>query len=172
MRMQEQAADLAGAFQIGAQRQRLVAEDPPQLLALLREGRDSVAVERTVAPDLAEDLAGAADGAALEILEHEQIQIVELALAFAREPFRRFAELVLQRLLVGGQVGEAAAGQLRHLVERVEIVFAGGADAKTHAAPPAIRRIVSADKAARSARLSTIRYSSMLWILPPRTPMV
>ena len=28
------------------------------------------------------------------------------------------------------------------------------------------------DKAARSARLSTIRYSSMEWILPPRTPIV
>ena len=32
--------------------------------------------------------------------------------------------------------------------------------------------MVSADKAARSARLSTIRNSSMLWILPPRTPIV
>ena len=34
------------------------------------------------------------------------------------------------------------------------------------------RRMVSADKAARSTRLSTIRNSSMLWILPPRTPIV
>ena len=32
--------------------------------------------------------------------------------------------------------------------------------------------MVSADSAARSARLSTIRNSSMLWILPPRTPIV
>ena len=32
--------------------------------------------------------------------------------------------------------------------------------------------MVSADKAARSFRLSTIRYSSMLWISPPRTPIV
>ena len=34
------------------------------------------------------------------------------------------------------------------------------------------RRMVSADNAARSLRLSTIRNSSMLWILPPRTPIV
>ena len=37
---------------------------------------------------------------------------------------------------------------------------------------PAKRRIVSALSAARSCKLSTIRYSSALWILPPRTPIV
>src|SRR4029079_2107150 len=63
-------------------------------------------------------------------------------------------------------------GQFRHLVHGAEVVAGRGADAKAHALLPASRNMVRADKAARSARLSTIRYSSALWILPPRTPIV
>src|SRR4030095_15654468 len=61
---------------------------------------------------------------------------------------------------------------LRHLVNRREVLAADGPNAIAHARSPASRRMVSADSAARSARLSTIRNSSMLWILPPRTPIV
>src|SRR6185369_17238637 len=69
-------------------------------------------------------------------------------------------------------IGEAAAGQLGHLVDRREILAAGRTDQIVHAASPARRMMVRADSAARSCKLSVIRYSSMLWILPPRTPIV
>src|SRR4051794_24435206 len=93
VRVEEQPADLARPFQVGAQGQGLVAEDAPELLALLRQGRDTVAVEGPVAADLAENLAGAADRAAVEILEHEEIEVVRLALAVAAEALGGALEL-------------------------------------------------------------------------------
>src|SRR5207248_508769 len=69
-------------------------------------------------------------------------------------------------------IGEPAAGELGHLVDGTEIVAVRGPDSDAHAAPLISRKMDSADSAARSFRLSTIRNSSMLWILPPRTPIV
>src|SRR3546814_4598912 len=83
---------------------------------------------------------------------------VALRLAVAGEGFRGGAELGHERRLVGGEVGEAPAGQLRHLVNGLEIGVAGGTDSKTHkGAPEARRRTVRAESWARPARLSTIR---------------
>src|SRR4029453_5656266 len=92
-------------------------------------------------------------------------------LVLSRKGFVGASQLGDQGSPIRGQVGETASGQLGHLVDRAEILAVGRPYAEAHAAC-ASRRIVSADKAARSARLSTIRNSSMLWILPPRTPIV
>ena len=131
-----------------------------------------IGVERLDDADLAEHLAGAADLSALRILEHEHVEVARLRVVLAVEGFFGAGELGDQRAAVGRQVGEAAAGQLGHLVDGAEILAVRRADAEAHAGLPASRRMVSADKAARSLRLSTIRNSSALWILPPRTPIV
>ncbi len=49
-------------------------------------------------------------------------------------------ELGLQRRAIGREVGETAAGQLRHLVERLKILVARGADAEAHSDPFAAMR--------------------------------
>src|SRR5690606_628550 len=124
-------------------------------------------------PDLAEDLAGAADLAAVEILEHHQIQLVRRIFLVAGETRLGAFEPGAERLFVGGQVGEAAAGQLRHFIDALQIARPGRSDHMIHSAPrSAILVMVSADNCARSARLSVIRNSSAEWIAPPRGPMV
>src|SRR5215204_1267119 len=51
LRMKEQPADFARSFEIGSEVERLVAEDPAQLLALHRQGRDQIAEEGAVGAD-------------------------------------------------------------------------------------------------------------------------
>jgi len=78
-----------------------------------------------------------------------------------------------ERLAVGGQVGEAAAGQLGHLVEMLKVRGAGRADTVGHwPLLPESRSSTSAESAARSASDGTIMYSCGEWIAPPRTPIV
>src|SRR4051794_21307682 len=122
--------------------------------------------------DLAEHLAGAADLPGLWILEDEHVEIADLGVLVAGEALLRPVELADERLPIGREIGEAAARQFRHLVNGPEILAGRRSYAVAHGACPISRRMVSADNAARSARLSVIRNSSMLWILPPRTPIV
>src|SRR3982751_1556074 len=160
--MEEQAADFRRAFEIGCQRQRLVAEDLAELGTALGQRTQMVAVKGLDDTDLAEHLAGAADFAALQILEHEDVEVAALLVAYAAERRIRSGELGDQGRTVGRQVGEPATGELRHLVDGLEVIAVCRADAEAHAASAARRRMVSADNAARSFRLSTIRNSSML----------
>src|SRR3546814_15175378 len=68
-----------------------------------------------------EDLACAAHLAAVEILEHHQIELVARIFLFRRESRLGALQLGAERLSVGGQVGEAAAGQLCNLVNALQI---------------------------------------------------
>src|SRR5690348_6762201 len=131
-----------------------------------------IGIERLNHAHLTEHLPGAADHPGLRVLEHEDIEIALLPVFLAGKGSVGAGELGHKRAAVRGQVGEAAAGQFGHLVDGAKILGGRGSDAKAHAPSAASRRMVSALKAARSARLSTIRYSSVLWILPPRTPIV
>src|SRR5690349_19384553 len=121
--------------------------------------------------DLAEYLASAADLAAGTVLQHEHVHVPGLAVLFACEALLGSIELGDQGRAIRRQVREAAARQLRHFVDGAEILAGGRPNREAHAAP-ARRRTVSALKAARSASDSAIKYSSALWILPPRTPIV
>src|SRR6185437_2569371 len=170
--MEEQSADLRRTFEVGGQAQHLVAEGLAELGAGLGQRADVIGIEGLDDSDLPEDLAGAADLVPLGVLQHEHIEVGGLAVVAPLEALVGAIELGDQRAAIGGQVGEAATGELRHLVDGAEIVSGCGADPEAHAASAASRRMVSALRAARSARLSTIRNSSMLWILPPRTPIV
>src|SRR5215213_4330724 len=169
--MQEQSAHFRRTFEIGRQRQQLVAEGLPKLRAGLRVRAEVVGIEGLLDADLPEHLAGAADLPRLRVLQHKHIEVAVLAIVRARKAGLRLRKLRDERCALRREVREPAAGQLRHLVDGGEIVGTGRPDAEAHDSS-AKRRIVSADKAARSARLSTIRNSSMLWILPPRTPIV
>src|SRR5438067_2359208 len=111
--------------------------------------------------DLAEHLAGPADLAALRILEDEDVEVALLPVLLARERPVRAGELGDEGATVGGQVGEAASGQLGHLIDGAKILARGRTDPEAHVASVASRRMVSALNAARSGRLSTIRNSSM-----------
>ena len=118
VRMEEQPADFGRSFEIGAQRQCLVAKDPRQFLALLGQRRQAITVERPVRPDLPENLARPADRLGVIILEHEDIQVVARHFARAGETLLRARELRLERLLVGGKIGESAPRQLGEIVRR------------------------------------------------------
>src|SRR4051812_22064381 len=118
-----------------------------------------IAIEGLDDSDLSEDLASPADHTCLRILEHEDVQVGFLPFLLARKRSPRPFELGHQSAAVGGQVGEAAAGQLGHLIDGAEILAGRRADTKAHAAPPR-RKMVSALNAARWARLAVIRYSS------------
>ena len=85
-------------------------------MAPLGQGRNAVRIKGPVVADLAKHLAGAADCLGLDILEHEQEQIVVLILTFALEPGLRFGQFGFERRFVGGQVGEPAPGQLGKVV--------------------------------------------------------
>src|SRR4029079_3723629 len=111
---------------------------------------------------LPEDLAGPADLPRFGVLEHEHEQVAGLAVFLPGEALVPPRGLLARGRRVGGEGGGAAAGQLGHLVDRAKVLAGRRADAIAHLPLPASRRIVSADKAARSARLSTIRNSSML----------
>src|SRR3546814_8929078 len=87
---------------------------------MLAVGADAIGVEGPTLPDLPEDLACAAHLAAVEILEHHQIELVARIFLFRRESRLGALQLGAERLSVGGQVGEAAAGQLRHLVNALQ----------------------------------------------------
>src|SRR5690348_5192075 len=130
-----------------------------------------IGIEGLGHPDLPEHLAGSADLARLGILQHEYVKIARLAVGLAREALVGPLELVDERCPLGRQVGESASRKLGHLVDGAEILARRRPHSVAHR-PSASRRMVSADKAARSDKLSVIRNSSMLCILPPRTPMV
>src|SRR5262245_18935743 len=155
-RVKEQAANFRAAFKVGGERQGLVAEGFGELRAGLGERAQMIGVEGLDDPDLAEDLAGALDRARLRVLEHEQVEIGRLLIFPAAKAIVGTCELGDERMLVGGQAGETAAGELGHLVDRGEILAAGRADQIVHTASLARRRMVSAESDARSFRLSTI----------------
>ena len=82
-------------------------------------------------------------------------------------------ELGDERALVGRQVGEAAAGQLRHLVDRLEILVRRRADPEAHAASSGEAQ----DGQRRQARaldqaLDDQKFVRAEWIAPPRAPIV
>src|SRR3546814_7165508 len=130
---------------------------------MLAVGADAIGVEGPTLPDLPENLAGAAHLAAVEILEHHQIEFVARIFLFRREARLGALQLGAERLSVGGQVGEAAAGQLRHLVNALQVARYGRPDHIIQNIPrSAILIMVRADSRARSARLSTIRNSYAL----------
>ena len=83
--MEEQAADLRRAFEIGGQAEHLVAERLAELRAGLGEGADVVAVEGLHDPDLPEHLAGAADHSRLRVLKDEHIEVAFLLVVLTRE---------------------------------------------------------------------------------------
>ncbi len=147
-RVEEQAADFRAALEIGAERQHLGAEGAAELGRGLGERADPVGIERLLGADPAEDLAGAADLPGLAILQHEDEQVAGgIARSRAAKASSERDELGDERALVGGQVGEAAAGQLGHLVDRLEILVPRRPDPEAHkASPAASRRMVSADK--------------------------
>src|SRR3546814_3407585 len=91
-----------------------------QLFAMLAVGADAIAIEGPALPDLPEDLAGAAHLAGRAVLEDEQIQFVRRIVLGGREARLGALQLAAQRFLVGGQVGEAAARQFRHFIDRSE----------------------------------------------------
>ena len=134
--VEEQAAHLRASLEIGAQAQHLGAEGLAQLRRSLGHRADPVGVERLHHPDLAEHLAGAAHLAGLVMLQHEDEQIALGIALFAREGVFGSRQLGDQRALVGGQVGEAAAGQLRHLVDRLEILVPRRSYSEAHSASP------------------------------------
>src|SRR5947199_9547730 len=103
-----------------------------------------IAVERLDDSDLTEHLAGAADLAALGVLEHEHVEIGGLLVLLTREGRVGPGELGDQCSTVGRKVGKAAAGQLGHLIDGAEILALSGTDAKAHGFPPASRRMVKA----------------------------
>src|SRR3546814_20706500 len=82
--VQEQPADLARAIEVVAQHQHLRVEGAVQLFAMLAVGADAIGVEGPTLPDLPENLAGAAHLAAVEILEHHQIEFVARIFLFRR----------------------------------------------------------------------------------------
>src|SRR5690606_33448429 len=130
-------------------------------------------VEGLAQADPAEHLACAADLAGLGILQHEDEQVALGAVLGPRQRLVGAGQLGDQCALVGGQVGEPAAGQLGHLVDRLEILRPCRAHPEAHRPSPlASRKMVSADNCARSARLAAIRNSLSEWIAPPRTPIV
>src|SRR3546814_20417259 len=79
-----------------------------------------------------EDLACAAHLAAVEILEHHQIELVARIFLFRRESRLGALQLGAERLSVGGQLGEAAAGQLRPLVNALPVARFGRPDTIIH----------------------------------------
>src|SRR5205085_11695531 len=121
-----------------------------------------VGIEGPLGPDRAEYLARPADLLRLRVFEDKDVKVVGRSLIEPLETGLAALELILQRHFFRRQVGEPAAGQLGKIVESAQVGLAGRADAEAHLSPPASRRMVSADRAARSARLSTIRNSSML----------
>ena len=141
---------------------------------MLGQRADAVAVEWHALTDLGEQLAGAAHLAGFGVLQHQHEQLVAGLIGFgAAERLGAALQLGEQRRLFGRQVGETAAGQLGHFIEGLQIAFVGGADDEAHAWPrSAMRRMVTADSAARSGRLSAMRNSSVEWIAPPRAPIV
>ncbi len=159
--MEEQAADLRAALEIGAERQHLGAEGPAQLGRGLGQRADPVGIKGLLDADPAEHLAGAADLRRCPTFSSTNTNRSPSGVARRRAKARLGArELGDQRALVRRQVGEAAAGQLRHLVDRLEILVPRRAHPEAHKSSPlARRRMVSADNCARSTRLSTIRYS-------------
>src|SRR5687768_3061849 len=135
---------------------------------MLRQRRAAVRVERPLLADLAHQLAGAAHLAGRSVLEHQHELLVAERVALVAPGRLGALELAGEGLAVGGQVGEAAAGQLGHLVERLEVVGPRGPEAKAHRRPSVARRWrTSADKAARSLSEEAIKYSSGEWIAPP-----
>src|SRR3546814_11365698 len=95
---------------------------------MLAVGADAIGVKGPTLPDLPEDLAGAAHLATIEILKHHQIQLVAGIFLLRREARPGAFALGAQRLSVGGQVGEAAARQLRHPVTALPIALFGRPD--------------------------------------------
>ena len=162
-RMEEQAAHFRASLEIGAQGQHFGAEGLAELRRGLGEGADPVGIERASTMPTR--------------LNTWQVPRICLVSAFSstntnsspsgaallvRERLLRARQLGDQGALVGGQVGEAAAGQLGHLVDRLEILVSRRPHPEAHKPSPcASLRIVSADRRARSARLSTIRYSAI-----------
>ena len=69
--VEEQAADLARALEVGGERQHLGAKGAAELAAVLGQRAEPVAVERVLLADVGEHLAGAADLAGVGVLQHE-----------------------------------------------------------------------------------------------------
>ena len=82
--------------------------------------------------------------------------------------------MAIERALVGRQVGEAAAGQLRHLVDRLEILVprrrGPGSSQTLPIGQPQDRQRRQAARARPGCRRSDIPRSE--WIAPPRAPIV
>ena len=113
--------------------------------------------------------------AGLGILEHEHEQVaVRRRPSSLREGVLGAGQLGDQRALVGGQVGEAAAGQLGHLVDRLEILVrapAGpGSSQRLPVGEAQDGRAPTAARARPGCRRSDIPPAE--WIAPPRTPIV
>src|SRR3546814_19478230 len=71
--------------------------------------------------DLAEYLTGPAHVAGRGVLKHEQVKLVPRLIAVGRKACFGSLQLAAQRLPVGGQVGKAAAGQLRHFIDALKV---------------------------------------------------
>ena len=104
-RVEEQAADLRAALEIGAEAQHLGAEGLAELRRCLGHRADPVGVEGLPEADPAEHLAGAADRAGIDILQHEDEQVAErVASSLAREGSAERASLAVSAPLSGGRL--------------------------------------------------------------------
>src|SRR4051812_45488259 len=79
--VQEQSADLARAFEVRRQRQRLVAKGAAELGALLRQRRNEIAVERIFGAHCPEHLASPDNLLVRYLLEHEDVEVVSRRIA-------------------------------------------------------------------------------------------
>src|SRR5438270_1543913 len=171
LRVEEQPADLGRAFEVVGERQQLVAECLAEFRARLSHRAQVIGIEGLIDSDLPEHLARAADFPRFRVLHHKHVEVSRLRVLLAREALFRPGELRDEGRALRRKVGKPTPRQLGHFVDRGEVGAGGGTNAKGHAAV-ARRRMVRALSSARSSKLSTMRYSSALWILPPRTPIV
>ena len=135
---------------------------------MLGQRGEAIGIERPALADLRHHLAGAAHLAGLGVFQHQHEQVVASARRASRaNDLADRSSLAGQRPAIGRQVGEAAAGQLGHLVERVR-------DRPRRAARMTKRHSVSprwpggagprAESAARSDSELAIMNSSGEWI--------
>ncbi len=135
--MEKQPADLARPVMVGAQVEQAHRKGALERAAGLRQDRDLVAVERPFGADAAEHRRRAADPAGRGLFEDQQVQLVDRVRAVGGERRVRPGQPPRERVAVGRQVGEAAAGQAGEVEQHVEVARARRADEPGHAATPA-----------------------------------
>src|SRR3546814_19744568 len=91
------------------------------VLAMLAVGAEARGIKGPAVSDLAEYLTGPAHVAGRGVLKHEQVKLVPRLIAVGRKACFGSLQLAAQRLPVGGQVGKAAAGQLRHFIDALKV---------------------------------------------------